>query len=229
MNNRMVTIVLTRYWQFETGLKRHAMGHLGRSAHVRLFGAAANFHPVLWKVATIWGTFLLFFWGLHDAFGFWFTAGLAAPVAFWLAMGTYIIPVAAIPSVVVEVRPGKVLAIHLEHDIPSDEEREILARAILERAWNLGFVQLEMRSALFGNERKAHRWHLALTRVMHEICPDAVVAIADRIPLNAVMSQRYLCTYDAARGRAHVVNGRVAAARITVSKIGSSCHTRQFQ
>lgn len=199
------------------------MGQLGRTPHVLLFGMAARLHPVLWKVATISVTFVGLFWGLHDGLGweFWSTAGLASLVAFWLAMGTFMVPVVAIPSVVVEICPKKILAIHLEHDIPSVEELEVLAQAILERAQKMGFTRLDMRSALFGEERKADLWHLALSRVMQKLCPQAIVEIADRTPLNALRSHRYLCTYDAARGRAHVVDGRVAAARITVSNLGT--------
>lgn len=197
---------------------------LGRPAQTRLFHTAARFHPVLWKIVTIWGTFLLFCFALADVMALEIAMLLAVPVAYWLAMGTFLTPVPTIPSVVVELRASRILSIHMERKMPSELERDALASAIVELARKLGIAQLEMRSALFGDERKANLWLLAMTTTMHKACPDASVVIADRMPLSSLMSQRYLCTHDQGRGRARVVDGRVTAARITVSNIGSSRH-----
>lgn len=212
-------------WALEAHIKRHLLTRLGSDAHMTLFRFAASFHPIYWTAFTIVTPVVLYAWWL-DSYEwpalwifFWISVGPLSYLMLRMTMATHVIPVRQLPSVVAEARPGRVLALHLEHEMPANGDIVRIVEAIVRLMCELNFKKVEMRSPLLGDASKADLWCRALSRAFRNLGYFATVQVVDRTPLTRSLSERYLATYDRHRRRAIVIDGRVSSAKLTISDL----------
>lgn len=188
------------------------------SFHAYGFRFVAKIGPAVWLVLIP----LLF-----AVYGVWIWDGVAstglkvaciAPgmaVAYWLTLFWCVTPDPSNPGILCNVKPGRVMSVHLERDVSKiDFEKGTSSALVLAR--EIGARHIDLYSPLFGRAEKEKVWLNKLHNHIKRLAPGATLDVAHRDPLNRYVAFAYRCQYGE-NARAFVKDGRVQAAcfRIT--------------
>lgn len=133
----------------------------------------------------------------------------------WLSLFWFVAPDASNPGVWLNLKPGRVLSLHLEGDM-SGIDLGKGAESAIALARRVGAKQLDLYSPLFGRAEKETVWLHWSQRQVDRLAPSATVEVAHRRPLSWYVSFAYRCQYGE-NARANIVDGRVQAACIRIT------------